>query len=369
MTIFEINGKHFIVKTKDSKKNIKETAERPGGDYTYTYGKSKQHSEVEKGSTTSISCESPRPFNGCKFRSPSGQVFNIGIGGGSRYYNARIDCLCTEEEYDPTLVCGILIKDLKNEDTGEWTCQLEFKRNGKTVTKSNTKYLEVLNGLSTYPKIEEKTCTDETGAIYNEGDSWTCADGCNHCWCSNGYIASSRKGCITVLNGGWSTWGSWSFCNSQTGKKTRTRQCDNPAPLHGGATCSGSSNEQASCPVNGGWSAWGSWSSCNSQTGKKTRTRQCNNPSPQHGGATCSGSSNDQAPCPVEPENKIPSCHNRKGPGSRSIRECLYKNEGAPCLKECCNRYPSGQCCKRSRDTSKCKFDHVSGCKKCKFPK
>ena len=64
-----------------------------GGDYTY--GRSMKHNKVEKGSTTKLSCESPRPFNGCKFRSPSGAVFNIGIGGGSSYNNARIDCLCT----------------------------------------------------------------------------------------------------------------------------------------------------------------------------------------------------------------------------------------------------------------------------------
>ena len=51
-----------------------------------------------------------------------------------------------------------------------------------------------------------------------------------------------------VVNGGWGAWGSWSTCNSQTGKKTRTRQCNNPTPLNGGATCTGSSNDQASCP-------------------------------------------------------------------------------------------------------------------------
>ena len=105
-----------------------------GGDYTLDT--SMQHSTVREGGNAKIKCESPRPFNGCKFRSPSGEVYNIGIGGGSSYDRARIDCLCIvraftkyflqyitfikEENYDPTLVCGIYIKDMKPEDTGEW---------------------------------------------------------------------------------------------------------------------------------------------------------------------------------------------------------------------------------------------------------
>jgi len=53
-----------------------------------------------------------------------------------------------------------------------------------------------------------------------------------------------------------------------------------------------------SCCVNGGWGAWGSWGSC-SQLGRKTRTRKCNNPTPLNGGASCAGSSTNQGLCPV----------------------------------------------------------------------
>jgi len=147
LTVFEVNCKQFVVRTKEGAA----TEHVSGGDY---YGRGLQHKKVARGSTTRLRCESPRPFTGCKFRSPSGEVFNIGIGGGSSYKNARIDCLCTEEEYDPTLVCGILIKDLRHEDTGEWRCELEFKRYGKTVTKSNKKYLEVIDSGSTYKETD-----------------------------------------------------------------------------------------------------------------------------------------------------------------------------------------------------------------------
>ena len=47
--------------------------------------------------------------------------------------------------------------------------------------------------------------------------------------------------------------------------------------------------------VNGGWCEWDNWGQCNS--GKKKRTRGCNNPPPQNGGAYCSGSSTNEEYC------------------------------------------------------------------------
>jgi len=101
------------------------------------------------------------------------------------------------------------------------------------------------------------------------------------------------------VNGEWGGWGSWSSCSVRTGNKRRERVCNNPAPANGGATCEGSSSDQASCEVNGGWGEWGSWSSCSSRIGKKERKRVCNNPAPRNGGATCQGSSSDEASCRV----------------------------------------------------------------------
>jgi len=47
-----------------------------------------------------------------------------------------------------------------------------------------------------------KSCTDETGAVYKDGEYWTCADGCNKCSCGDGFIASTRAGCVTIPDGG-----------------------------------------------------------------------------------------------------------------------------------------------------------------------
>ncbi|KAK7945039.1 hypothetical protein WMY93_000767 [Mugilogobius chulae] len=41
--------------------------------------------------------------------------------------------------------------------------------------------------------------------------------------------------------------------------------------------------------TDGAWSCWGSWTACTS--GRKTRSRTCNNPPPSQGGVTCLGSS------------------------------------------------------------------------------
>jgi len=55
--------------------------------------------------------------------------------------------------------------------------------------------------------------------------------------------------------------------------------------------------------VDGGWSVWSSWSSCGVHI-TMTRTRQCNNPAPSYGGASCTGPSDDQALCPGKSHHK-----------------------------------------------------------------
>merc|ERR1719153_1176043 len=129
----------------------------------------------------------------------------------------------------------------------------------------------------------------EDGKVYGNA----CDAGCE------GVKVQCNGKCPCKVNGVWSSWGSWSSCNAQSGKKKRTRHCNNPAPKNGGASCPGSSSNETSCRVNGAWSSWGSWSSCNAQSGKKKRTRHCNNPAPKNGGASCFGSSSDKDNCKV----------------------------------------------------------------------
>lgn len=51
------------------------------------------------------------------------------------------------------------------------------------------------------------------------------------------------------VDGAWSRFTRWSACSAECGKgtQTRTRSCDNPAPLNGGAECLGSATQSRSC--------------------------------------------------------------------------------------------------------------------------
>lgn len=50
------------------------------------------------------------------------------------------------------------------------------------------------------------------------------------------------------MDGVWSEWGAWSNCSSDC-LKNRTRECDNPAPMNNGSSCSGNYTEIADCKV------------------------------------------------------------------------------------------------------------------------
>nr|XP_022292890.1 thrombospondin-2-like [Crassostrea virginica]XP_022294792.1 thrombospondin-2-like [Crassostrea virginica] len=108
------------------------------------------------------------------------------------------------------------------------------------------------------------------------------------------------------MNGGWGTWSGWWSCSTTCGggTKQRTRYCDNPVPSYGGSSCSGSSVESTTCntdgcPVHGGWGNWNGWGSCSPWcgSGTKKRIRYCNNPAPLYGGNSCSGSSVEHTTC------------------------------------------------------------------------
>ncbi|XP_029797128.1 complement component C7 [Suricata suricatta] len=52
--------------------------------------------------------------------------------------------------------------------------------------------------------------------------------------------------------------------------------------------------------VDGGWSCWSSWGPC--VQGKKSRSRECNNPRPSAGGQSCIGEPTESRPCEEEEE-------------------------------------------------------------------
>ncbi|XP_052704188.1 uncharacterized protein LOC128180261 [Crassostrea angulata] len=121
--------------------------------------------------------------------------------------------------------------------------------------------------------------------------------------------SSSHQGCNAhncPIDGGWASWGSYGACTVTCGGGTqvRSRTCTNPAPQYLGANCVGSSTSSQSCstqncPVDGSWASWGSWTSCTETCGGgvQSRTRSCNSPAPQYGGANCPGMSSSTQTC------------------------------------------------------------------------
>ena len=101
------------------------------------------------------------------------------------------------------------------------------------------------------------------------------------------------------IHGNYSQWTDFSHCSQSCGNgtKTRTRNCTNPVPQHGGTNCSiyGISIEIVSCnthscPIHGNYTQWTNFTKCSKWCGNgtKSRTRNCTNPTPQHDGRNCS---------------------------------------------------------------------------------
>ena len=111
------------------------------------------------------------------------------------------------------------------------------------------------------------------------------------------------------VDGKWSEWDNSAKCTQQADgmyKQTKTRLCNNPEPKYGGADCSGPSTELIPCnpPVDGGWSDWITDAQCTQRadgTYKQTKTRLCNNPAPINGGVNCSGVDIELIPCNPSP--------------------------------------------------------------------
>ncbi|XP_052234837.1 coadhesin-like isoform X3 [Dreissena polymorpha] len=152
---------------------------------------------------------------------------------------------------------------------GEWaTCSVSCSNGTKTRTRTCSNPSPSNNGLNcTGPGVESKLCSNQ----------------------------------LCPVHGNWSDWSLWSNCSvaCNVGVRKKTRTCTNPKPDRSGNDCVGESIEYTVClnepcsVIDGGWSTWGSWQSCSVScgVGRKLMSRTCTSPSPTLYGKACEGNS------------------------------------------------------------------------------
>ncbi|XP_076472746.1 uncharacterized protein LOC143302101 isoform X13 [Babylonia areolata] len=185
------------------------------------------------------------------------------------------------------------------------------------------------------------TCGDGIKSRTRQCDNPAPTNGGSPCSGSSTDNTECTAGSPCPVDGNWGSWGPYGPCSVTCGEgtKSRTRQCDNPAPQHGGDTCYGPGTDivqcnTAACPIDGNWGSWGPYEPCSVTCGEgsKSRTRQCDNPAPQHGGNTCYGPGTDSvqcntAACPIDGNwgswGPYGPCSVTCGEGSKSrTRQC-----------------------------------------------
>ncbi|XP_063684803.1 SCO-spondin-like [Bolinopsis microptera] len=151
-----------------------------------------------------------------------------------------------------------------------------------------------------------------------------------------------------AVNGGWSEYGAWSKCSAECGGGTqiRSKECNNPAPANGGAACVGDDSQTQSCnsdpcSVDGGWGEYGAWSECSDLCGGGTqiRSKECNNPAPVNGGAACVGDDVQTQSCNSDPCSAVDGGWSEYGAWSKCSAECGGKGTQIR-SKECSNPAP-----------------------------
>ncbi|KAM9331008.1 complement component C6 [Gastrophryne carolinensis] len=100
-----------------------------------------------------------------------------------------------------------------------------------------------------------------------------------------------------------------------------------------GESCEKRTDDYKAVAVDGSWNCWSSWSSC-SATLVRTRTRQCNNPAPSRGGKPCDGPKTQEEHCMLSVfAEKSAECVNDED-GQKEIDKEVTKPESGCLIPE-----------------------------------
>nr|DBA25392.1 TPA: hypothetical protein GDO54_012926 [Pyxicephalus adspersus] len=158
-------------------------------------------------------------------------------------------------------------------------------------------------------------------------------------------------------NCSWNPWSEWSHCSRSCGVGQQRRFRTYNPPGESGVWCddilSGNMERRfcnlQACKVNGGWSKWSPWSWCDRTCGggRSVRTRTCTSPPPKNGGKDCPGEKYQARICNPKPcEDGCPSGMEEVQCANRCPRRCSDFQQGIICLSgEVCEsgcRCPAG---------------------------
>ncbi|XP_010897041.2 properdin [Esox lucius] len=228
---------------------------------------------------------------------------------------------------------------------GQWepcsvTCEKGMRKRMRTCTKPPPK----CGGSCDGPSEEKEPCvTGQVCPMHGGWSNWESWKACSGTCISGGLpkptqqrnrlctnpppssvppgnqcpgLGNEIRDCVELpfcpVNGEWGSWGPASSCSVTcgVGVNEMLRECNNPAPAHGGQACLGSNrktticNTKMHCPVDGEWSQWAEWEKCTSSRGKincrkiggsQRRQRWCDHTA--FDGKTCHGGISDYRPC------------------------------------------------------------------------
>ncbi|XP_059158280.1 uncharacterized protein LOC131942419 [Physella acuta] len=175
-------------------------------------------------------------------------------------------------------------------------------------------------------------------------------DNMYRCQCAPGYYGVLCKQRRETIDGHWGNWGEWSECSvtCESGTRSRTRECNNPAPRGDGKVCHGEGHEEEVCITNCSNCQWGTWSPWKPEVtcgrGFEIRIRNKNKTEAQNGGSKCRGPAHvyrllNLPGCPVNGQfghwspwsECSASCGGGVSSRSRACDNPPPKNGGQPC--------------------------------------